>query len=129
MENSDYIVFFFPFLYEPPFFFSSCGPHYSWTANDSQDSYSQWILPLSVKTRLDLTCCEGITSSFFLAGNWQRSRFTYTHCHPSAGLCCSSIAALPRALPMAGAEHDFSAHLAICCATYVGIMHLKQQEV
>lgn len=99
------------------YFFSSCGPHYSWTANDSQESHSPWILPLSVKTRLDLTCCEGITSSFFLAGNWQRSRFTYTHCHPSAGLCCSSVAALPRALPMAGAEHDFSDHLAICCAT------------
>lgn len=72
------LLFSFLFLRLLFYFFSSCGPHYSWTANDSQESHNQWILPLSVKTRLDPTCREVIVSSPFSAGTKPWSRFTCT---------------------------------------------------
>lgn len=64
------------------FIFSSCGPHYSWTANDSQESHNQWILPLSVQTRLDPTCHEVTARSPFFG--WSRAAEPiHTHTPPS----------------------------------------------
>lgn len=64
------------------FIFSSCGPHYSWTANDSQESHNQWILPLSVQTRLDPTCREVTARSPFFG--WSRAAEPiHTHTPPS----------------------------------------------
>lgn len=64
------------------FIFSSCGPHYSWTANDSQESHNQWILPLSVQTRLDPTCREVTARS--PSFGWSRTAEPiHTHTPPS----------------------------------------------
>lgn len=51
VENTDSTVFS-PFFFKTPFlvFFSSCGPHYSRAANDSQESHNQWVLPVSIQT-------------------------------------------------------------------------------